>query len=758
MKLPNSHHLLRLVLLALCLALSMGAAAKKTTIKVTNNTIYPLHVVFKAVGCAHIYHSDVNKVMEGCAEKDVALGETVSYEYGAGTSGRTVWLGYQTATAGMLQWAYGDPVTIWQDQYVGRSGFVLDAPDGKDSLTDEGQDSCALKGTDFGITDDAHIYWYHFHVEYNTLGYNPVFQAFCLWSPAPPPPGARPAADAIHFTSLHPAGAAASEALAVSDGQQVGTVFYAPPSNGMADSGKAWFESPQASPAARAALWHGTAGSLIVLNPTVASTAEAVAHGVQGGAISDFATLWAGNSEQPTMLPTDAFAGYTGGHIRGISNGWQVGIAGFVPPGTEDGTTRAVMWHAAAHPDALPTPLHFGEATDKSVVWAIQGATATSPGQQVGAAGPDSASLHAILWNGSATDHVDLHPDGATSSQAYAMSGNRQVGYVITPDGRYNAVMWQGTAASVVNLNPPGMEESLAWSIYDHWVVGDMYPPGGDINDRRAVLWNLDNIGTPIDLSAFLPDHYSFGRAQGIDGDAKGNLWIAGTAWNTDEKRLEAVTWQYDAVAARTCSGGAVLPGTYPTLTIQGNCIIDSAVTVLGALTIASGGNLDATYKHTQLAVKGNVVVGTGGGLALGCSNGHADCGTAASRIGAITVDGNLVALSPSALALNFVTVRGNVGVYGGTAATLPVQDNAITGNLVVNGWNGTVVSVLRNKVSGSMTVSNNVGANVDSNDVASNSVGGNLVCRGNAPTAHVGTGGNPNAVGGLKSGECAGL
>lgn len=566
-------------------------------------------------------------------------------------------------------------------------------------------------------------------------------------------------ANAFRFTSLHPAGAVASEAFAVSAGEQVGVAFVEGEQKGGADVGRVRLGLPRIEAASRAALWRGSASSFTLLEAVLPSVAHTVVQGVQGGARADYASLWMGSAEHSQFLPSNDDEGYSGAHVRGISNGWQVGESGYVTPGTQnDGSARAVMWHAASTPRDFPTILHFGGETDLSLVWAIDGATATSPGQQAGAAGSNRDDLHAILWNGSATDYVDLHPEGAMSSEAYAMSGNRQVGYITTPEGILNAVMWQGTATSMVNLHPAGMEDSVAFGIYDHWVVGDMYPDS-DVNSRRAVLWDLNNIQAPVDLSAFLPSGYRYGRAHGIDGDAKGNLWIVGTAWNSELARAEAVMWQYDPIAAQTCSDGVVPPGSYPALTITGNCMINSAVTILGSLMVASGANLDAARQGTRLTVKGNILVATGGILALGCSSGRADCAPTSSWLGAIKVDGNVVALNAKVLAINYVTVGGNVGLYGSTApVSLPVQDSVISGNLVVDGWSGTVLSVLRNKVGGSVTVSNNVGTNPSSTDVAGNTVGGNLVCSGNTPAAHIGTGGSANNVSGLKSGQCAGL
>ena len=47
-----------------------------------------------------------------------------------------------------------------------------------------------------------------------------------------------------------------------------------------------------------------------------------------------------------------------------------------------------------------------------------------------------------------------------------------------------------------------------------------------------------------------------------------------------------------------------------------------------------------------------------------------------------------------------------------------------------------------------------------DSNEIQTNTIGGSLICFRNSPAAQVNPddGGQPNVVGGLKIGQCAGL
>jgi hypothetical protein len=88
-----------------------------------------------------------------------------------------------------------------------------------------------------------------------------------------------------------------------------------------------------------------------------------------------------------------------------------------------------------------------------------------------------------------------------------------------------------------------------------------------------------------------------------------------------------------------------------------------------------------------------------------------------------------------------------------------------------VQGWSGPWFGVIRSIVGGNVIVAGMSGTQagegpfegiLDSTEIVSNTIGGNLICRGNSPPAQIGDaaleGGGPNAVHGKKIGECAGL
>ena len=60
---------------------------------------------------------------------------------------------------------------------------------------------------------------------------------------------------------------------------------------------------------------------------------------------------------------------------------------------------------------------------------------------------------------------VNLHPAGATESQAYGVGGGQQVGYAVV-GGVGRASLWTGSAASWVDLNPAGATYSYAYGVY----------------------------------------------------------------------------------------------------------------------------------------------------------------------------------------------------------------------------------------------------------------------------------------------------
>jgi len=241
---------------------------------------------------------------------------------------------------------------------------------------------------------------------------------------------------------------------------------------------------------------------------------------------------------------------------------------------------------------------------------------------------------------------------------------------------------------------------------------------------------------------------------------------------------------------AGTCASGKMLAGTYGDFTVTGTCNIAFGATVHinGDLTIANGASLDdhgaEAWMHAQLHVAGDVRVGKGAVLGLGWNSPGGE-----GSLGPDTVGGNIVANRPLALQIGEVTIGGNlISIGGGVLSTsiadfrnFPVKDNVIHGNVVIQGWHGGWIGLIRNQVDKNVIFARNVsrsnpetgpGTDDDSSEIQGSdlgaiggpaipqTIGGNLICFGNTPDAHVNPGdfGANNFVGGRAIGECAGL
>lgn len=216
---------------------------------------------------------------------------------------------------------------------------------------------------------------------------------------------------------------------------------------------------------------------------------------------------------------------------------------------------------------------------------------------------------------------------------------------------------------------------------------------------------------------------------------------------------------------AGSCAGGLVGGGTYHGFTVTGTCFFASgnpAVTIDGNLTIASGASLNAhDGTDATVHVTGNVIVHKGATVGLG-QYGAPDI----AQTGTV-VDGNVIADQPQTLYLSAITVRGNIVSHGGSGPGLnfPLKNLIVAGNVDLRGWTGLWIGLFRSQVGGNVNFSDNTGNSIgstgfpDSSEVASNTISGNLICRGNDPAAQFGdSGGVPNLVGGHGLGECAAL
>ena len=240
-----------------------------------------------------------------------------------------------------------------------------------------------------------------------------------------------------------------------------------------------------------------------------------------------------------------------------------------------------------------------------------------------------------------------------------------------------------------------------------------------------------------------------------------------------------------------TCSGslaspGSLAGGTYSSVTVTGVCEVNAGeVVVDGDVTVGAGAALVAAFAldHagagvSDLTVDGGVDVASGGSAILGCSASAFPCAddpnqNSPTLDSSDVVRGSVTATDPLGLIVHSSTIGGDVTQTGGgggvnctpsgvfTLFQSPVysdfEDDTIAGNIRVTGLASCWLGAIRDNVGGSATFSGNTLADPDANEFLTNHIGGNLLCTGNTPVVQYGdAGGQPNAVAGYATGECA--
>lgn len=238
-----------------------------------------------------------------------------------------------------------------------------------------------------------------------------------------------------------------------------------------------------------------------------------------------------------------------------------------------------------------------------------------------------------------------------------------------------------------------------------------------------------------------------------------------------------------DGISA--CSGGSVTAGTYSSLAIAGVCYVDAGnVNVQSNLIVMPGAKLVAAFAGSDLSVRGNLSVQSGAMLILGCEPFAFPClndpnaATGGTLSGPASVGGNLAADGALAVLVHNTSVGRNLALTGGgggvacipdaflsSLAHFPLppyaafEDVGIGGNAAITGWRSCWLGFFRNDVTGNVNFNNNVVADPDGNEVATNTIQGNLNCSGDTPNPQIGdSGGSFNTVSGRANGQCASL
>jgi hypothetical protein len=226
---------------------------------------------------------------------------------------------------------------------------------------------------------------------------------------------------------LHPLGAYSSSATGVNATQQAG--FWQPTSSALEDP----------------VIWFGTSS---FLNLAPAATDWGELYGMEGdtqygifggGGVGARAAIWHGTPESRVVLdPTGAFFSAA----LGAHGSEQVGVRG--------SPAHAVLWHGTA-----------GSLVDLHPPGALESAALGTDGLHQGGYVHFTAP-HAALWSGTAASMIDMNPIGSAGSRISGMVPGQQVGYAAIGTPALNhASIWSGTAASWIDLNPPGSTSEL---------------------------------------------------------------------------------------------------------------------------------------------------------------------------------------------------------------------------------------------------------------------------------------------------------
>lgn len=280
-----------------------------------------------------------------------------------------------------------------------------------------------------------------------------------------------------------------------------------------------------------ALLWNGSAGSYVDLHPGGFNESQArgiygtqqVGYGHDLGTSSYHAYLWSGSAGSCVDLhPSGFYAscafGTNGTQQVGFGGEFGIDYYGNIFVYSE---ASALLWNGSAedyinlHPDGYSYSLGMG----------------ISGSQQVGY-GEYDGDDHALLWSSSAGSCVDLHPSGYSWSKAYGTNGSQQVG-----QGDDHAMLWNGTAGSYVDLHPDASWYSCAHDTNGTQQVGWIFQYASWAGEevKKAVVWN----GSATDFFYLPRSGFWECWAWGIDD--YGNIVGGAMEWDGTE---HAVIWQ----------------------------------------------------------------------------------------------------------------------------------------------------------------------------------------------------------------------
>ncbi|MBX3378392.1 MAG: hypothetical protein KF678_15470 [Phycisphaeraceae bacterium] len=205
------------------------------------------------------------------------------------------------------------------------------------------------------------------------------------------------------------------------------------------------------------------------------------------------AAMWAGTASSMVSLHP---VGAETSSILAASSTRQGGWMNF--PGQE---YQAALWSGTASSVVSLQPPGAINSRVLAMTESHQGGFVRYPGQP-GQGNP----THAVMWSGSASSLIDLHPAGYATSGILGMFEDQQVGSA-TAGGTTRAGMWFGTPESFRSLHPFSDGLSVANATCGSAQVGWMNSVGLGSAGVRAVIW-FGTAESVMDLSQFLPPGY----------------------------------------------------------------------------------------------------------------------------------------------------------------------------------------------------------------------------------------------------------
>lgn len=290
-------------------------------------------------------------------------------------------------------------------------------------------------------------------------------------------------------------------------------------------------------------------------NHTILNTAWSMATAIDGS--EQVGHAYIGSGWKPMVWNADAGTevnltppGASRAWVEDAVNGVQVGKA-YIDLG-HGLTWEGALWEGSVGSFQVMTPSS-----------GTSGELFATTGTKHGGSARFGSYPEAVLWNSNdRDDFVNLHPQQFSMSEVLDITDTTQVGY-IEPyvEGHTHASLWTGSAESWTDLHPPSTTGySRAFAVDGEYQAGfgnieaDW---GGEEGEEEgegeeeeplfewyegALVWN-GSADSFMMIGDVLPEPYRGSEARDIMvvGDT---IYVAGFAYNGDERHFEAILWE----------------------------------------------------------------------------------------------------------------------------------------------------------------------------------------------------------------------